>query len=415
MRVLLLHNRYRLHGGEDAVVASEARMLRQMGVEVLESTFTNDVEPEHSLRGTLRLGLRSSWSRDSYRQIRRLCDDFRPDIAHTHNFWMEMSPSVHRACRERGAATVQTLHNFRLLCSNALLKRKGTVCEDCVGKLPWRGVVRRCYRDSLVASLAVSRMIIANRVRSTWDRDVDAFIALSEHSRQKFIQGSLPGDKILVKPNFVEDPGKAASLPSASGTVLYAGRLSEEKGVKVLISAWAHGRLGRRAKLLIVGDGPERAALEFQAAALNLRAPEVVFAGPQPAGEVMRLMSHARVVVMPSLFYECFPRTLGEALACSRPVIVSQIGALSEIVSDGFGMRFPALNHALLADAISRVIEDGELADRLGSAARQEYLARYTPEQNFRALIRIYRFALEQRGKRLPIELEHVQPTGVTA
>src|SRR5262245_57254088 len=165
MRVLLLHNRYRQHGGEDAVVMSEARMLRQMGVDVAESTFTNDVEPKHSFRGTLRLGLRSSWSWDSYRRVKQLCDDFRPDVAHTHNFWMEMSPSVHRACRESGAATVQTLHNFRLLCSNALLKRKGAVCEDCVRKLPWRGVVRRCYRDSLFASLAVSRMIVANRVR----------------------------------------------------------------------------------------------------------------------------------------------------------------------------------------------------------------------------------------------------------
>jgi glycosyltransferase involved in cell wall biosynthesis len=414
MRVLLLHNQYRQHGGEDAVVKSEARMLRQMGVEVLESTFSNEVDPAHSLRGTLRLGLRSSWSRDSYRRIQRLCDDFRPDIAHVHNFWMEMSPSVHRACREWGATTVQTLHNFRLLCANALLKRDGAVCEDCLGKLPWRGVLRSCYRDSVFASLAVSRMIVSNRVRGTWERDVDAFIALSEHSREKFIEGNLPGSKILVKPNFVEDPGEAPSLPSASNTVLYAGRLSEEKGVKVLISAWAHGKLGGRARLVIAGDGPERAALEFHAAALNLRAPEVVFVGEQRPEQVMSLMANARVLVMPSLFFECFPRTLGEGLAWGRPVIVSQIGALSEIVSDNFGLRFPASNHALLARAISTIVEDGELADRLGRAGRQEYLARYTPEQNSRALMRIYRFAIQQRGKRLPAELEDVQPIGIT-
>jgi glycosyltransferase involved in cell wall biosynthesis len=415
MRVLLLHNHYRQHGGEDAVVKSEARMLRQMGVEVLESEFTNDGDPRHSFGRTLRLGLRSSWSKDSYRRIKRLCDDFQPDIAHAHNFWMEMTPSVHRACREWGAATVQTLHNFRLLCSNAMLKRDGVLCEDCLGKLPWRGVVRRCYRDSLLASLAVSRMIVANRARGTWERDVDAFIALSDHSREKFIHGNLPGNKILVKPNFVEDPGEAGNPASASNTVLFAGRLSEEKGVKILISAWAHGKLGRRARLLIVGDGPERAALEFQAAALNLRSPEVVFAGSRPAEQIMGLMANARVVLMPSLFYECFPRTLGEALACGRPVIVSQIGALSEIVSDKFGLRFPAANHVLLAQAISTVIEDGELTDRLGSAARQEYLARYTPKQNFHALMRIYRFAMQQRGKRLPVELENMQLTGVTA
>ena len=413
MRVLLLHNQYRQHGGEDAVVRSEAHLLRQLGIDVLESTFTNEDDRGHSVRRSFELGLRSSWSRDSHDRIKRLCNDFQPDIAHVHNFWMEMSPSVHRACRDWGCATVQTLHNFRLLCANALLKREGAVCEDCVGKTPWRGVLRRCYRDSLLASAAVSRMIVVNRVRGTWERDVDAFIALSDHSREKFVQGKLPASKILVKPNFVEDPGESSRLPSSSNTVLYAGRLSEEKGVSVLISAWAHGKLGRLSRLLIVGDGPERRALEFQAAALNLRTPEVVFAGSRPSEEMMALMAGARVVVMPSLFYECFPRTLGEALACGRPVVVSRIGALSEIVCEDFGLQFPASDHVLLAKAISSLVEDDGLTDRLGRAARQEYLARYTPEENGRDLMRIYRFALEQRGKRLPVELENALP-GVT-
>jgi glycosyltransferase involved in cell wall biosynthesis len=255
MKVLILHNRYRQPGGEDQVARAEIRMLCQYGVDVSEYEVDNErVSP-----------LDSAWSRDSYEKVGKLCRSFRPDIAHVHNFWLKLTPSVHAACRESGAATVQTLHNFRLLCTNGLFLRDAQVCEDCLGKMPWRGVARRCYRDSFAASAGVARMIVLNRRRGTWDRDVDAFIVLSHAARERFQTAGFPPECLFLKANFCDDPGEMESPPSASDMVLCAGRLSAEKGINILLEAWK-GQVGR---LVIAGDGPERAALERQARGLE--------------------------------------------------------------------------------------------------------------------------------------------------
>ncbi len=179
MRVLILHNRYRQYGGEDAVAEAETDLLRSRGVEVLRLDAHNEADPRVDLKGALRLALNSHWSSESYRGVREICRKFRPDVAHVHNFWMRLSPAVHAAFRDTGLPTVQTLHNFRLFCTNAQFQRSGHQCEDCLGRVPWRGVVRRCYRHSFLASAAVARMIITNRARGTWQEQVNAFIALS--------------------------------------------------------------------------------------------------------------------------------------------------------------------------------------------------------------------------------------------
>lgn len=416
MRVLILHNRYHQPGGEDAVALAEAELLRAHGVEVRQFEVDNHPAAGDPASAALRLGLSAAWSRDSYAAVRKLCDEFRPQVAHVHNFWMRLSPSVHAACRESGAATVQTLHNFRLLCANALLLRAGKPCEDCLGRNPWRGVVRRCYRGSFLASAAVARMMVVNRRHGTWERHVDAFIALTRFSRSKFIAGGLPPSRIFVKPNFVENRGQPASPPSASDAVLYAGRLSEEKGLHTLLSAWARGELRRYGRLLILGDGPARSALENQAAALRLFSPSVVFAGRRSSTEARQAVATARVVVAPSICFENFPNVLAEAFCCGRPVVVSNLGALAEIVRHGTeGLTFEAGNEAALSGALETILRDGDLADRLGANARAAYLASYSPERNYQMLMRVYRFAIESRGAALPPGLGVFAPAEAVA
>lgn len=404
MRVLLLHNRYRQPGGEDLVAGLEANMLRAHGVEVFEFEVDNASESWGS--GTLHLGLAAAWSRASYRQILKICEKYRPHIAHIHNFWMKLSPSVHSACRASGAATVQSLHNFRLLCANAMFLRNGRVCEDCLGRAPWGGVLHRCYKGSFLASAAVARMIVSNRRRGTWERDVDAFIALSEHSRSMFFRGGLPADRIFVKPNCVEDPGCSPAPPSASDCVLYAGRLSKEKGVTTLLSAWAGAGLGKYGRLVILGDGPDRESFEIQAAALELSPPKVVFAGQKTPAEVLNLIARARVVVTPSIWYEASPRIVIEALSLGRPVLVSDLGALREIVRHQYsGFNFQAGDALALGEALKKIVTCDTLADTLGENARHEYLANYTSERNYETLMHIYRLAIERRAAPLPDHL----------
>src|ERR1700681_2638498 len=184
MRVLVLHNRYRQYGGEDRVVAAEVAMLRAHGVDVVLHETDNTA-------GLIQLARHSAWSASSFDDVEKLCREVRPDVAHVHNFWATLTPSVHAACHAAGVPTVQTLHNYRLFCVNAVLLRNGSICTDCVGKTPWRGVVRRCYNHSAMASAAVANMIVQNRRCSTWD-DVDAFIAPSEHARSMFVSAGIP-------------------------------------------------------------------------------------------------------------------------------------------------------------------------------------------------------------------------------
>ncbi len=332
--------------------------------------------------------MRAVWSQESYQYVLALCQETRPDVVHVHNFWMDLTPAAHAAAHDAGVPTVQTLHNYRLLCANGVFARDGKPCEDCLGKTPWRGVVRRCYRGSVAASAALVSMIVLNRRRGTWERDVDAFIALSGHSREKFVAGGLPGNRIFVKRNFVEDPGRDAPPPSASSLVVFAGRLSPEKNVGTLLDAWRAAGLARHGTLLVVGEGPERAKLEARAGA------GVVFTGQRNAEETQIMLRAARVVVLPSVSENC-PRTVLEALAHGRPVVAAPSGAVAELVRHGStGLTCDVTDAGSLGAALELVMADAGLADRLGAEARQDYLARFTPERNFEELMEVYRYAI---------------------
>ena len=412
----MLHNRYREPGGEDLSVSAEVDNLRAHGIEVIDKQFDNEVPAGSGVAGSVRLALGATWSRRSHEEISQLCKKHSPDVAHAQNFWMKLSPSVHDACHAAGVPTVQALRNFRLLCTNALFLRRAQICEDCLGKIPWRGIVRRCYRDSAAASATVSQMILFNRWRGTWERDVDALIASTEHSRSKFIAGKLPAGRIFVKPNFVDDPGDPEHSPSSSDRILYVGRLSQEKGLGVLLEAWAMADLSNLGRLLVVGDGPERAKLERRAAEFGLSPSRVTFMGRRPTKDVHELLGRARALVAPSLCFETFGKTVAEALASGRPSVVSALGAMGELIEDGrTGIKFPVGDAGALGRSLKLVLSNKTLADRLGRRARQEYLAKYTPARNFRMLMEIYRFAIERRGNRLPAPLRSYGPAKVAA
>lgn len=398
MKVLMLHNRYRQLGGEDAVVRAEVDVLRDHGVDVIQANFHNEV-PGRRWGEAARLGIASAWSARSHSEVEDLCRNHRPDVAHVHNFWFKLTPAVHAACQALSIPTIQTLHNFRLLCANAMFLRDGQVCEDCMGKVPWRGITRRCYRSSYLSSAAVARMIFVNRCLGTWHEKVDAFIMMTEHARSLFSGGGLPPEKLFLNPNFTSDPGEPSSLPSDSDTILYVGRLSPERNLAGLLSSWAQGNLGRYGRLLFIGDGPDREALERHAHSLKLSSPTVTFTGWKSHEEVLHLISRARALVLPSLCYEgggC-PMAVIEAYACGRPAIVSDLGGLREIVlHEKTGLKVSVGDTIALTDALRRVLTDDALADRTGREARAEYLNKYTPEHHYQKLMNIYRFAMNQ-------------------
>jgi glycosyltransferase involved in cell wall biosynthesis len=386
MRILILHSRY-LSGaasGENQVVRDEAALLREGGHRVWVHTPTTRSERR---RDRMTAGASAVWSVSTSAAVRRIVRSHDIDVVHVHNLFPNLSPAVLRAARAGGAAVVMTLHNYRLVCLPADLLRDGRVCEACVGRMPWRGVAYRCYRDSVLASATLAGSLALHRGIRSFEA-VDRFLAVSQFVKAKHVEAGIPAREILVKPNFAwpverrDGPGEV---------FLYLGRLAPEKGVRTLLRAWA---LGSPGKLLVVGDGPEAAELRRTAP------PGVEFLGQVPGEEVPPLLARARALLVPSRWYEAAPRGIVEAFAAGVPVIASGIGALREIVEDGVsGMLVPVDDASAWSSTAARLMDD-EISVGLGEGAWASWSRWYRPDAALEALEDAYADALAAREAR---------------
>jgi glycosyltransferase involved in cell wall biosynthesis len=382
--VVAVHNYYQQPGGEDEVFRAETRMLGAHGHTVVPYTLHND---RIGTRAGLRIAAATVWNPESHRELRALFRQHRPAVAHFHNTFPLVSPSAYRAARAEGVPVVQTLHNFRLCCPNALFHRGGRPCEDCLGKaVPWPGVVHACYRGSRGATAAIAGMLTVHRALGTYQRDVDVYIALSRFARDKFVAGGLPAERIMIKPNFLFP--EPAVGEHGGGFALFIGRLSPEKGLATLLEAWQ--ALGGRATLRVVGQGPEEHLLKTPRAGVE-------WLGWQPRDQVLALMQQASFLVLPSEWYENFPMTLVEAYATGLPVVGSAIGSLQELVEDyGTGRQFQPGSAADLARVLEWMIGHPREVAEQGRRARQTFEQRYTAERNYAELLAIYQTAGER-------------------
>ncbi len=385
-RVLVVHNYYQHRGGEDEVFAAETRLLERHGHAVERFTVHND---HVASVGGIRLAVGAVWNRASYRSLLAICTRFKPDVVHFHNTLPLVSPAGYYAARASGAAVVQTLHNYRLVCPGGLLFRNGKPCEACVGRtIPAMGVIHRCYRKSLAASATVGAVTVAHRLGRTWHRMVDAYVALTEFARSRFVAGGVPGDKIIVKPNFVDpDPGVGAH---DGDFALFVGRLVPEKGVATLARAWTKANVGLT--LRIAGDGPLRQAGDGGS---------IEWLGRKDRATITSLMRDARLLVMPSESYETFGLAIVEAFATALPVIASRIGAAGELVTDGeTGLQFTPGNVAELTERIRWALAHPQAMADMGVRGRSVFEARYSAERNYALLLAIYRTALSVAPRR---------------
>jgi len=383
MRVLIAHNAYQQRGGEDVVAEAEGELLRAHGHEVLLYTRHND---ELAQMGRLQAAAGTLWSRRSAREVRALIAEQRPDVVHVHNSFPLISPSLHAAAHDAGVPVVQTLHNFRLLCPQAMLLREGRVCEDCVGRAPLPGVRHGCYRGSHAQSGVLAGMLLLHRALGTWQTKVARYIALNSFCRDKFIEGGLPAARIAIKPNFVDLP---LPPPQPRRGLLYVGRLAPEKGIATLAQAALQLPPG---SLRVAGTGPELERLQGL--------PAVTLLGALNGAQVADEMARAAALVMPSLWYENFPRTLVEAYACGLPVLASRLGALATLVEhERTGLLVAPGDAGAWAQAMRRVLDDGTQLAAMGHAARALYEREYTAEANHRTLLAIYEEAIDERRR----------------
>ena len=392
MRILLAHNYYQQSGGEDQVFAAESRLLERYGHSVVRWTRQNSDIADMS---RLRVARNTLWNPDTYRDLKQRIRREKIDVAHFHNTFPLISPSAYYAARSENVPVIQSLHNYRLMCPGALFYREGRVCESCMNRaVPWPGVVHSCYRKSRLQSSGVAGMLTFHRAIRTWSRAVDTYIALSDFSRDKFVEGGFPRERIAIKTNFLDtDPGKGKRDKGHNKTALYVGRLTEDKGLHVLLAAWRE--LKQPIPLTIAGGGPLSDFIREQTQTMQ----NVTFLGEVPHAGIVDLMKKAGVLIVPSVWYEFLPLTIVEAYATGLPVIASNLGSLATLIRHGVtGLHFPAGDHRALARTVERMLgpesDVGHDIGTMGDNARAAFLADHSAEGNYKALMAIYQRAV---------------------
>ncbi len=388
MKISIVHNTYKIKGGEDSVVLNELDILKKQQETEL---FLVDNLSIRSTKDKLITTLGGVFSPKFKRDFNKMLNKSKPDVVHVHNYFPLLSPSVFFSCKECNIPVVHTLHNYRAICPTALLMHNGKIVERSVGGSPWWAVKEKVYRDSYIGTIVLALMVYIHKMINTWATKVDRYIALTEFSKKKYIEAGWPEDKIVVKPNFIVDPFNSEFEYNNENYAIYIGRLSEEKGIDILLDSWSN----KNRKLLIIGEGPLRKKVEC------CNNSNVIYLGKKDKQSVLELVTNASFLIMASKWYEGFPMVLVEAMACGTAVIVPNLGGMGEIVKDGTtGLHFDPGSSADLSAKIDQLFDSSEEQKRMGINARNEYLDKYTPEKNYEMLIDIYQQAIEEAKRK---------------
>ena len=386
MKILITHNFYQVAGGEDAVMQNEIDLLESNGKTVIKHTVDN--AQIDSLFDKIATMLNVPFSYAQYSKMLMVLNTEKPDVVHVHNYFPLFSPSIFYACKKAKVPVVHTLHNYRAVCPTALLMHEGKINEQCIKGHSWWSVSKRVYRQSLIGSFALASMVEMHKFLGTWQNKVDRYISLTDFSRNKYIEAGWPANKVVVKPNFIDDPfEQKRQIDKKGGYALYVGRLSEEKGIDVLFDAWVNCEY----PIKVIGDGVTN----------RIVSDVVELCGKKSKKEVLSLIQSSQFVVVPSICYEGFPMAIAEAFACGTPVVCSRLGSMEEIVADGLtGLHFEAGNADDLAEKIQWMIDHPLESSQMGKNARQQYLEKYSPEKNYKMLMVIYQQAISESDSR---------------
>ncbi|MCA9730947.1 glycosyltransferase family 4 protein [candidate division KSB1 bacterium] len=394
MRILVIHNKYRYRGGENTVVQEEMNLLESHNHTVISYMRDSGDISHFTFTEKVRLLRETSWSDQTYDDVCNLIRSAKPHIAHVHNTLPLISPSVYYACADMGVPVVQTLHNFRFLCPAATFLRDGEICEKCREFNLLESVWHGCYRNSRVQSAVVAHMLHQHRKRETCNL-IDAFVALTEFHRSKFIQGGLPEEKIFVRANFTRPVQLDRQGPG--DFVLFIGRLSKEKGLSTLINAW---KSMPEIPLKIAGSGP---MIECIATRLHKeRIKHIELLGFVNSKHRTELLARTRFLVVPSNWYEGMPTVVLEAFAAGIPVLASRIGSLAEMIRDGEnGCLFEPMHEPDLCEKTRSLYKDVEKLQELGRAGKATFERLYTPHAGYSSLMKLYENVLQNRKGKL--------------
>lgn len=386
LNILIVHNYYQFAGGEDTVVAQDAELLRKHGHNVIIYKRNNEELKLYSKWKKLFLPLTTFFSVKSYREVRKVIRENHIDIVHVHNTLPLISYSVYYAAKKEKVKLIQTLHNFRMVCPNAMFYRNNHICEECIDRGLHTSIKYGCYRNSKVQTAVVAITLKAHRIIGTFHKP-DAYIALTQFNKDK-ISTVVDADKIYVKPNYLNVvlPDNLEIKEQPYSYFVYAARLEMVKGIFVLLEAFKDLPQER---LILLGTGPEEQQVREYIARYNMT--NVICQGFTEHEKVLAYISKAKAVIYPSLWYEGFPMTIVESFACGTPVIASDTPNLSErIHNNENGFLFIPGNSKALRNTIESFYKNSEHYSTLRANARYSYEEYYTEQKVYDKLLNIY-------------------------
>ncbi|RMD99139.1 MAG: glycosyltransferase family 1 protein [Calditrichaeota bacterium] len=405
---------YFIKGGAERYFFELKKLLTAHGHEVIpfsmkhrlnfaspyESYFVDNIEFNHlssyqKVVQAPKIVGRVIYSREAKKAVSRLIEEVKPDLAHLHMIDHQLSPSILHAFQEYGIPVIQTCHQYKHVCPSYRLfvMHKNRICEKCLPGKFYHAVTERCHKNSIGASALVAIESYLHKWMKIYD-GVHIFHVPSRFLGQKLVQGGFPPEKIwhcFYTLNLEDYPFH----PHSENYFVYYGRLSEEKGILTLLKAM---RSVSRARLKIIGDGPQRPILENFVRKHHLQ--HVEFLGNRGGQELVSLVQNARFVVVPSEWYDNSPLVIYEAFSMGKPVIASTLGGMPELVDHEVnGYHFEAKNVQQLAERIRQLWEHPKRCREMGEQARQKAEAEFSPEAHYEKIMSVYQQLL---GKTSP-------------
>lgn len=386
MKILICHNYYQNKGGEAQTALKEKELLESERHRVILFGKDNQEINNYTFAQKARLCYEMVFSRSTYKKVIEIIREEKPDIAHIHNVFPLISPSVYYALKKMKVPVVQTVHNYRFLCPNGLfLNNDGKICERCKNGNFFNAIIGKCYRDNYLQTSGMTATLYLHRKLRTFTNKIDVFISPSNFLKKKLIEGGIQEEKIVVKPHFVKC-GEITPSYEFDNYAVYMGRLSQEKGLFTLLRAW-EGITGFTLK--IMGDGAIRNELENFV--MQKEITNIEFLGFIGGPKRFEILKKALFMIFPSEWYENFPYTIIESFACGSPVIASRIGAVTELVKEGKnGLLFEPGNIGDLRKKVLYLIENPKLIIPMRHYVRKITEEKYSSEVGYKNLMQIY-------------------------
>lgn len=389
MNILVIHNYYKIHAGEESVFNNEVKLLKEHGHNVYVYTRDNKELDEMGKLGKFKMPFTTLFSLKSYRDVCEILKNNKIDIVHVHNYLSLVSPSVYYAARKYKVPVVQTIHHYRLNCPATTFYRDGKICDKCVNNL-FRSLKHRCYRNSLTSTLGVAAMVEFHKLIGTYGKI--NYICLTDFNKEQLLRMNtktrtyIKPNQIYVKPNYSNFEHEVVPFEKRKNQVLYAGRLYSPKGIEYLLEAWKYVD---KYELLVFGAGPLREWCDKFIKDNEIT--NIKMMGAIPNNELADYVAESKAQILPTQWFEGFPMVLVEAFACGTPVLGSDIGNVNDIIKEGInGLHFKHEDPKDIARAVNSIFDMVDSTKKVSDDL-------YSPEANYQELIKIYQDCINKK------------------